>query len=119
MTTKLFEQGDVLIFYTEKIPEGKREMVVDGVLAAGEATGHHHRIAIPTVTKQLRMEKTTKAELMPRLFRVNGVLYVEAPEPFRVTHEEHKPIDVPAGNYRIGIVQEYDYDAEEARNVAD
>ena len=36
-----------------------------------------------------------------------------------VTHEEHNAITIKKGDYEIGIVQEYDHFAEEARNVAD
>ena len=113
--SKLFEQGDVLIFSTDEIPTGNREIVDSGILASGEATGHHHRVAPQVSTWTV----PAPARTTPTLYRVDGVLYVEAPMPFRVTHEEHKPIDVPAGKYRVGLVQEYDYDIEESRNVAD
>lgn len=106
---KLYEQGDVLCMSVDKIPTGTREVVSDGILASGEVTGHHHRLA-PTQT----MPAT-----MPTLFRVNGVLYIDASAPFRVTHEEHKTLDVPAGIYQVGIVQEYDYDTEESKKVVD
>ena len=36
-----------------------------------------------------------------------------------VTHEEHDAQVIVDGIFEIGIVKEYDYDEEEARNVMD
>jgi hypothetical protein len=36
-----------------------------------------------------------------------------------LTHEEHKPLTVPTGVYKVGRVREYDYFAEMERRVVD
>ena len=107
--TKLIQQGDVLFYGMEKLPEGLRpkEPVHPGlvIFAVGEATGHHHSAVADDV------------ELYVDAY---GVLWcrVTADEAV-VTHQEHKPVTLKRGNYRIGIVREYDPFADEARPVRD
>lgn len=111
MTTKAkrYCHGDVLIKAVKNLPEGKREDLGKLILAEGETTGHAHRItSVATGTlDQIKM------------FKVGNETFVEAPVSFQVTHEEHLPIDVPAGLYRIDITKEYDHFSEEIREVAD
>lgn len=85
-----------------KKQEPKR--VVDNVLAAGEFTGHHHRGA----GKDVAVFETDA-----------GQKYMEAPNGATITHEEHAPIQVDAGNYDIRIVTEVDPMSEEIRAVRD
>lgn len=94
------QQGDVILRRINKIPEGATRKKTN-VLAEGESTGHAHRVEDAEV------------------YEANGVLYLRVKEEAKVTHEEHKQIDLPAGDYEIGIVQEYDHFKEEARSVAD
>ena len=98
------QQGDVLI-KTTKIPAEAHAVARKGrgyVLAEGESTGHAHVI-----------------EDAVELLEKDGVLYIRATAPVVVKHEEHGPVTVPAGEFEVGIVQEYDHFAEEARNVRD
>ncbi len=99
------QQGDVLIKRVsvdfasmKKIERGSRGFV----LAEGEATGHAHRVGNNI-----------------DLYEDGGVRYINSKETFTVEHEEHGAITIEKGAYEIGIVQEYDHFAEEARNVAD
>lgn len=101
-------QGDVFLIRVEDRPNGLNTVSRENgklILAEGEATGHHHAIA------------DTEAELWqdPK----NEVLYLEATKEVTLTHQEHKPITIAPGNYKVGIVQEYDYFLEEARKVVD
>lgn len=97
----LIVQGDVFLVPC-KVPEGAKKKQ-GKTLAYGEATGHHHSVLEDDVT----------------LYEEDGVLYLKAEKEVSVTHQEHKPITVPAGEWRVGIVQEYDPFEEEARNVRD
>lgn len=98
-----YQQGDTL-YYAEPIPEGAEKKEFDGIVQHGEATGHAHRLSggdfeyfeTPQKTRHLKIVKTTE------LF-----------------HEEHKKITLEPGEYRIGIVREYDHFDEEARQVVD
>lgn len=96
----MYQQGDVLI---KKVSGVKGKKLSHRVLAEGESTGHKHVVTIGDGD----------------LYEDNGVLYLHCETECTVTHEEHGPVTIPAGDYEIGIVREYDHFAEEARNVAD
>lgn len=97
-----YQQGDVTIKPVDTIPAGATG-TESRVLAEGEATGHKHLAAAHDV----------------RLFLHDGALYMHAPTGTTVVHEEHHALELPAGDYVIGIVREYDHFAEEARHVID
>lgn len=54
-----------------------------------------------------------------RIFEYLGEKYIEIVEPTELRHEEHRPITIPEGYYKIEIVREYDHFAEESRQVMD
>lgn len=84
--------------------EKKLKKVEGNVLALGEATGHHHRANGSNVAV---FENET------------GQRYLEAPEGATITHEEHKPVEVPANSYTVRGVQEVDPLSEAIRQVRD
>jgi hypothetical protein len=98
------QQGDVKIISIDKLPEGKKILRKQRgyVIAEGEVTNHAHVID----------EEITMIEK-------NGIIYIGCETDVIITHEEHGHIKIPAGNYEIGIVKEYDHFLEESRNVAD
>lgn len=97
----LIQQGDVLIKKVSAVAGKKLNHLT---LAKGEHTGHHHTITEGDAT----------------LYEENGVLYLHVDSKQAIlTHQEHSPVTIPRGDYEIGIVQEYDHFAEEARNVQD
>ena len=98
-------QGDVFCCKVESIPAGaKKENHL--TLAEGEASGHFHKVSVGV------------AELYTIPDSVDKFLKVIS-DTATITHEEHKPVVLPKGTYKIGIVKEYDYDLEEARQVRD
>ena len=104
------QHGDVLLKPMDKLPSGCKRQEREGVglvIARGEMTGHNHVITDKGATVWM-LEK-------------NGVsnLYLEVAEPVVITHEEHKPLEIPTGIYEIGRVKEYDYLAEMERRVVD
>lgn len=109
---KQIQQGDVTIELAAIPAEAtKRRGPNANVLAEGEATGHAHRVQ--PVAKPDKKAKVETYELGQRLFlRILG-------GDCRVVHEEHGPITLTAGDYEVGRVLEYDYDAEESRRVQD
>lgn len=103
MQREIYRQGDVLIRRISSLPTQKAAPRATGILAYGEVTGHAHRV-----------EDLTRAEVL----EVGAGLYLRVGEEgVRVVHEEHAPIDLPAGNYEIEIQKEYS--PAEIRNVAD
>ena len=98
----MWRHGDVLIAAVEALPPGARKRP-SSVLMQGELTGHAHRI-----------EEPGSAEL----WEVGGQVFVRVTaERARVIHEEHRPIMLPRGTYRIW--QQREYTPEAIRRVMD
>ena len=95
-----YQHGDVLIKRINAIPTGAIKKSTN-ILAEGEVTGHAHRVTGGDV------------------YEKDGVLYLHLETETEVTHEEHHTQVIPAGDYQIGIVREYDHVREEEHNVAD
>jgi hypothetical protein len=98
----LYRHGDVLVESVKTIPAGavKRTHLV---LAEGELTGHSHRIADPG-SAELHQAGT---ELYLRVLAENATLL----------HQEHGPINIPQGDYRVWRQREYS--PREIRTVRD
>jgi len=102
---KYNQQGDVLLFKEDEIPEGM-EVLETSIIREGEATGHAHRLHGDGF--QLYGKKD---DGRPEYLRVV--------KPVELRHEEHAKHTVEPGIYKIGVVKEYDHLSEEAREVAD
>lgn len=87
----MWRHGDVLIAETSAIPE-HAQLCSHRILAHGEITGHCHRI-----------EKAETAEL----WECNGSLFLKVVDVARIIHEEHQPITLPPGTYRVWMQREY------------
>lgn len=103
---KIYRQGDVLIEQVESMPIGEVVKPENGriVLAHGEATGHHHSIAETDVDRAI-------------LDQDGGAMFLSLIRDSVLTHQEHAPIDLDAGIYKVTIQREYS--PEEIRRVAD
>lgn len=94
MTTNAtyFRHGDVILRRLsddEKIQGEKQKHLT---LAEGEVTGHSHRIS------------KGKGEL----FKFNDKMFLKIQSKIAcLTHEEHKKIELPAGDYEVIIQREY------------
>lgn len=97
----LWRQGDVLIADIPAFPEGGKRRE-SPVLVTGEATGHAHRVEAPE-----------KAEI----WEINGQLYLKVLDPTRIIHDEHLPISIPPGIYRVW--QQREYSPREIRTIRD
>ena len=98
-------QGDVFFKKSRKIPEGALRIDRKNrgyVIAEGEATGHAHVI---------------KEDV--ELYEKNGTLYLKTASNVDVVHEEHRPVTLSKGVWKVGIVREYDPFLEEIRGVRD
>ncbi|HEX3049816.1 MAG TPA: hypothetical protein VHP83_04110 [Aggregatilineaceae bacterium] len=105
----MYRQGDVLIVPVDEIPEGSLvgEAGERIVLAAGEATGHAHTITSDQVTVWHRIQHDNN----------EAQIFLQVMTPVDVEHQEHAPITLPPGLYRV--VRQREYDPEENRRVAD
>jgi hypothetical protein len=91
-STALYRHGDVLVAQVSAIPAGavKRPHLV---LAEGELTGHSHRIAEPGTAE---------------LHQAGRELYLRViAESATLLHQEHGPISLPRGDYRVWRQREY------------
>jgi hypothetical protein len=113
------QQGDVLIFPVDKIPKTAKP-VKGATLALGEFTGHHHTLfdtvdaAAPASNNPFEMGSATV-----NLFEDGEYKYAQVTKEVYLKHQEHKPIRIDPGTYRIGIVREVDPFSDEIRSVQD
>lgn len=98
----IWRHGDVLIGSIASIPPGARKRG-STVLVEGELTGHSHRIEAPT---------------MGEVWEHGGELFVRVVAPSAtIVHQEHRPISLPRGTYRVW--QQREYSPVEIRRVVD
>lgn len=87
-----WRQGDVLIETAAEVPKSALRRA-NRVLYEGEATGHRHRI-----------DDVADVEL----FEVENTLYLRVKSPeATVVHDEHGPITLSEGLYRVWQQREY------------
>lgn len=99
MRQEYFQTGDVLYFQAEGVPPTAKA-IKGNLIHKGQT--HEHLIE-------------GEFELL-----IDGEdLFIRASEPCRLTHGEHKAIELPAGVYKKRVVMEYDHWLEESRQVID
>jgi hypothetical protein len=102
----MYRQGDVLLVPCDRIPQQVKPVRRDRgrvVLAYGEVTGHAHAFNSKFV----------------HLFAGDGnrrYLRVESPIA-ELRHEEHAPISVPQGDYRV--MEQREHSEHDEQRVAD
>ena len=142
---KKYQQGDVLFLEVPKDKwcfkqDGTREVMMpmkDGkaygsyghkretqstdkcdviTVAHGEATGHSHAFRMsqqaPDVAIIAFGATRTRVGEVPEFIKITG-------NPAIIKHEEHNPLTIPAGHYRVSIVREFDHISGTARFVVD
>lgn len=101
-------QGDVLI---ERVAEPLNAEFKPAkgpvILAEGEATGHHHAIR---EFEGIRISGTMNPA-------IGQEMVLSIPAPVEVTHQEHAPIMLPKGTYRV--TRQREYSPQAIRSVAD
>jgi len=97
---RFWQAGDTLWFEGASIPKDATEKK-DGIILHSDTTGHSHKVK------------------NAQLFMKDGKPFIVAEKEAVLTHEEHKDLKLPPGNYEMKIVKEYDHLLEESRNVID
>lgn len=99
-----YRQGDVFLVEVPAAPAGSPVEPEHGrvILAHGELTGHHHSV---------------DAVLARMIDGSDGERYLAVAGATPLTHQEHAPIDLLPGTYRV--VRQREYSPEEVRFVAD
>lgn len=103
------QQGDVTLELIQSMPSGVKIINAKSrgfVLMEGKVTGHAHCIAEtdPSICE---------------LYEKDGVLFVKASKIVTITHEEHNPMTLEPGIWKIGQVKEFDYLQNMVRSVID
>ena len=95
----LYRQGDVMFIPCSNVPNGtKRD---NGTVAFGEVTGHSHRIADLATAEVLECGDGLYLKISEEGMSFSG-------EPgATVIHDEHRPLNLPPGNYKVRIQTEY------------
>ena len=98
----MLRQGDVLLVETDDLPPNLDEVAperrgsrLEYVLAHGEVTGHAH---VMPVSERLALRRHPE----------HGTFLVVQDGGTELSHEEHRPLPVPPGNYRIVRQRTYD-----------
>lgn len=99
------QQGDVLLKRISAFPPGEKKVISHKklILAHGETTGHYHGIV----------------EENSYLYQCGDTMVLDLKEDSVLTHQEHGHINVEAGLWEVGRVQEFDYFAQMKRPVMD
>jgi hypothetical protein len=99
MSDTYYQQGDLLLF-AEPIPDVPAAPKEGLVLLEGERTGHAHRV-----------------DGGGGLLDIGGTTWLVAASDVTIVHDEHRPIRLPAGTYRMGRVQEWDHTQDVPRGL--
>ena len=98
----MWRHGDVMIQSVKDIPSGAKRRP-GAILMHGEITGHTHRI---------------KESGACELYEIDGTLYMKIlTDQATVVHEEHLPISLKQGFYKVW--QQREYTPKEIRRVKD
>ncbi len=95
----MYRQGDILLISVPHLPTGCRK-TRSKIILLGELTGHSHRITKGTVYHY-----------------GSDQIYVQIDAPASIIHDEHAPIELPVGLYRV--VHQREYIRNQPREVMD
>lgn len=96
--------GDVVLIKIDEVPEGV--VVPDGIMARGEATGHHHRMLEGAVVLK-GFDDKIYVKVTARAARI-----VHQEHGDDIGHPTYRFKDLPRGNYEVRIKREYRYGEE-------
>ena len=105
----MIRQGDVLLLSVSDIPESAKPASAETgrlILARGEATGHHHSIALSDRVAMFREDGSG-----------GGLFLAVTGAPVALEHQEHTALTIAPGRYEVRIQRTYQ--AGMARRVAD
>lgn len=98
----LDQQGDVLLFSTDSIPESAVLQKGQSVIHPGN-TGNNHALVGSAFG----------------IYQDGDKKFIDVAEEATLTHNEHKPIKLTPGKYEMKLVQEYDHFNDLQRAVVD
>ena len=125
-----YQQGDVVMFkvdekyFNENTRKGeeykshyKGGKVQHAIVAFGEVTGHKHQVNMKDMVEEAGVTLSMGYNAKAGVDVPEGFAVIDAP--VTITHEEHKPVELPPGYYMVRIVREFDHIAGRSTYVAD
>jgi hypothetical protein len=89
--SKLYRHGDVMIEECTEIPKDAKK-IKGNILVRGEVTGHAHRLDTPGSFQ---------------LLETPNFIYIDVTKETNIVHEEHAPITLQTGKYKVWVQREY------------
>lgn len=121
MKEEIYRQGDVLLVRISNdpqvgLPSGLKDQTPEDriVLAYGEVTGHAHALA--EVSTKTKPEGKVKA-FSATPWDASAERFIQVLETTALKHEEHDPVVLDKGVYKV--VRQNEYSPEAIRQVAD
>jgi hypothetical protein len=93
-----WRQGDIyFVKLDEEIDSENAALVRNGIIAKGETTGHAHRVSPSSIAEGALLSLIGRS------------MFLRSPEAgTTIVHDEHGPIELPAGSYAVVPQQEFD-----------
>ena len=93
-----WRQGDIyFVKLDEEINSDNATPVKNGIIAKGETTGHAHRVSSSSIAAGALLSLVGRS------------MFLRSPEVgTTIVHNEHGPIELPAGAYAVVPQQEFD-----------
>jgi hypothetical protein len=93
-----WRQGDIyFVKLDSEIDSSNGTPVKSGIIAKGETTGHAHRVSPPSLAGGALLSLAGRS------------MFLHSPEAgTTIVHDEHGPIELPAGAYAVVPQQEFD-----------
>ena len=93
-----WRQGDIyFVKLDEEIDSTNATPVKNGIIAKGESTGHAHRVSQSSIAQGALLSLVGRS------------MFLCSPEVgTTIVHDEHGPIELPAGSYAVVPQQEFD-----------
>ena len=110
-TRNLYRHGDLLITRINAVPQSAIN-ISSKIIAEGEVSGHKHTL-VGQATVRILPGREAGHKIIERVERghvsINRIpeLYFSASEDVKLTHEEHKTLELPRGSYKVTKEREF------------
>ena len=107
----MYRHGDLLITRINAVPQSAIN-ISSKIIAEGEVSGHKHKL-VGQATVRIITGKDVGHTIIERVesgdVSINRIpeLYFSASEDVKLTHEEHKTLELPRGSYKVTKEREF------------
>ena len=107
----MYRHGDLLITRINAVPQNAIN-ISSKIIAEGEVSGHKHKL-VGQATVRILPGREAGTTIIGRVesgdVSINRIpeLYFSASEDVKLTHEEHKTLELPRGSYKVTKEREF------------